>query len=79
MFIVLGMLSFPSRLLQVFVPGMAIAVVLVLVARPLALFPFRYSIRERLFLSWVGLKGAVPITLATLSKRFARSASQVTI
>ncbi|MEX0820221.1 MAG: potassium/proton antiporter [Pirellulaceae bacterium] len=69
MFIVLGMLSFPSRLLQVFVPGMAIAAVLVLVARPLAvaltLFPFRYSIRERLFLSWVGLKGAVPITLAT--------------
>ncbi|HUG68180.1 MAG TPA: potassium/proton antiporter [Pirellulaceae bacterium] len=69
MFIVLGLLSFPSRLLDVFVPGMAIAVVLVLVARPLAvaltLFPFRYSIRERLFLSWVGLKGAVPITLAT--------------
>ncbi len=69
MFIVLGLLSFPSRLLDVFVPGMAIAAVLVLVARPLAvaftLFPFRYSIRERLFLSWVGLKGAVPITLAT--------------
>ena len=69
MFIVLGLLSFPSRLLEVFVPGMAIAVVLVLVARPLAvaltLLPFHYSIRERLFLSWVGLKGAVPITLAT--------------
>jgi NhaP-type Na+/H+ and K+/H+ antiporter len=69
MFIVLGLLSFPSRLLDVFMPGMAIAAVLVLVARPLAvaltLFPFRYSIRERLFFSWVGLKGAVPITLAT--------------
>lgn len=69
MFIVLGLLSFPSRLLEVVVPGMAITVVLVLVARPVAvaltLLPFHYSIRERLFLSWVGLKGAVPITLAT--------------
>jgi cell volume regulation protein A len=69
MFIVLGLLSFPSRLLDVFLPGLAIAVVLVFAARPLAvaitLLPFRFSIRERLFLSWVGLKGAVPITLAT--------------
>jgi len=69
MFIVLGLLSFPSRLFDVFVPGMAIAVVLVLVARPLSvaltLFPFHYSFREQVFLSWVGLKGAVPITLAT--------------
>ncbi|TVP95943.1 MAG: potassium/proton antiporter [Planctomycetaceae bacterium] len=69
MFIMLGMLSFPSRLLDVFVPGLAIAVVLVFVARPLAVvlnvFPFRFSFREQVFLSWVGLKGAVPITLAT--------------
>ncbi|XZE55739.1 potassium/proton antiporter [Planctomycetaceae bacterium SH139] len=69
MFIVLGLLSFPSRLLDVFVPGMAVAVVLVFIARPLAvaltLIPFRYSARERIFLAWVGLKGAVPITLAT--------------
>lgn len=69
MFIVLGLLSFPSRLVDVFVPGMAIAMVLILVARPLSvvlcLVPFQFSLREQGFLSWVGLKGAVPITLAT--------------
>ena len=69
MFIVLGLLSFPSRLIEVAVPGLLIAMVLVLVARPIAIFlcvaAFRFSIREQLFLSWGGLKGAVPITLAT--------------
>jgi cell volume regulation protein A len=68
MFILLGMLSFPSRLVEVFVPGMLIAGVLMFVARPLAvhlcLFHTRFSLREKHFLSWVGLKGAVPITLA---------------
>lgn len=69
MFIMLGMLSFPSRLLDVAGPGLIIAAVLILVARPVAVFvavsAFRFSFRELLFISWVGLKGAVPITLAT--------------
>ncbi|WP_164101366.1 potassium/proton antiporter [Candidatus Laterigemmans baculatus] len=69
MFIVLGMLSFPSRLLDVAGPGLIIAAVLILVARPLSVFltisALRFSFREMLFISWVGLKGAVPITLAT--------------
>lgn len=68
MFIVLGLLSFPSRLLAVWLPGLAIAAVLLVVARPVAVFlclcRSRFSFREQLFLSWVGLKGAVPITLA---------------
>jgi cell volume regulation protein A len=68
MFIVLGLLSFPSRLLAVWLPGLAIAAVLLIVARPIAVFlclcRSRFSFREQLFLSWVGLKGAVPITLA---------------
>jgi cell volume regulation protein A len=68
MFIVLGLLSFPSRLLAVWLPGLAIAAVLLVVARPVAVFLClccsRFSFREQLFLSWVGLKGAVPITLA---------------
>ncbi len=69
MFITLGLLSFPSRLIDAAGPALLIAAVLILIARPVAVFlstwPFRFSIPERLFLSWVGLKGAVPITLAT--------------
>lgn len=69
MFVVLGLLSFPSRLLEVAPQGLLIAMVLLLVARPAAVFltllPFRFDLRETVFLSWVGLKGAVPITLAT--------------
>lgn len=69
MFVVLGLLSFPSRLLEVAPQGLLIAFVLIFVARPVAvvlsLLPFRFEVREMAFLSWVGLKGAVPITLAT--------------
>ncbi|MCP9790487.1 potassium/proton antiporter [Vulcanococcus limneticus Candia 3F8] len=69
LFVMLGLLSFPSRLLAVAGQGLLIALVLILVARPIAVavsaFPFRFRRRELTFLSWVGLKGAVPITLAT--------------
>lgn len=69
MFTVLGLVSFPSRLIEVAGPGLLIAAVLVLIARPAAVFVsvigFRFSPREQMFLSWGGLKGAVPITLAT--------------
>src|SRR5690606_15847454 len=69
MFIVLGLLSFPSRLVEAAPQGLLIALVLIFIARPVAVlvsaFPFRYDLRELTFLSWVGLKGAVPITLAT--------------
>lgn len=69
MFIVLGLLSFPSRLIAVFWQGLLIAAVLIFIARPIAvaatLFPFRFNLRELTLFSWVGLKGAVPITLAT--------------
>jgi cell volume regulation protein A len=68
LFVMLGLLSFPSRLLAVAWEGLLIAIVLILVARPLAVWtaawPFRFGRRELTFLSWVGLKGAVPITLA---------------
>jgi len=69
MFVVLGLLSFPSRLLDVAWEGLLVAAVLILVARPVAVLltatPFGYSRRELTMISWVGLKGAVPITLAT--------------
>ncbi|MFD2026900.1 potassium/proton antiporter [Promicromonospora aerolata] len=69
LFLMLGMLVFPSELPAVVVPGLAITVILVLVARPVAvtacLVWFGYSWREIVFISWVGLRGAVPIVLAT--------------
>ncbi len=69
LFVMLGLLSFPSRLAAVAVDGLLIALALVFVARPLAvaslLAPFKFRLRELAFLSWGGLKGAVPITLAT--------------
>ncbi|BDD88769.1 potassium/proton antiporter [Desulfofustis limnaeus] len=69
LFIMLGLLSFPSRLAAVSYDGLLIALVLIVVARPLAvlisIFPFRFRFKEIVFLGWVGLKGAVPITLAT--------------
>ena len=69
LFILLGLLSFPSRLLAVAPEGLVIALVLVFVARPLAVaasvLPFGFGTRDVAFLSWGGLKGAVPITLAT--------------
>jgi potassium/hydrogen antiporter len=69
MFLMLGLLVFPSRLDDVAVKGTAVALVLVLVARPIAtvvsLLPFRFSAREQAALAWAGLRGAVPVVLAT--------------
>jgi len=69
MFLLLGLLVFPSGLLEVAGPGLALALLLAFVARPfvvtLCLLPFRYPGREVLYIGWVGLRGAVPIVLAT--------------
>lgn len=70
MFLVLGLLVFPSRLLDVAVPGLAIALFLAIIARPamvaLCLAPFRYRATEIAYIGWVGLRGAVPIILSTI-------------
>jgi cell volume regulation protein A len=69
MFLVLGLLVFPSRLVAAAPLGIAIAAILAVVARPVAvalcLLPFRYPPREIGYIGWVGLRGAVPIILAT--------------
>jgi cell volume regulation protein A len=69
MFIVLGLLVFPSQLGDVAVEGTVLAIVLVFVARPIATFVStafeRFSARERAILAWAGLRGAVPVVLAT--------------
>ncbi len=69
MFLTLGLLVFPSQLPAIAGVGMAIAVFLVVVARPLAVFIAlslsRLAPKEKVLVSWVGLRGAAPIVLAT--------------
>lgn len=70
MFVLLGLLVSPQRLMSSIGPAVVIALALMLVARPLAVFiclaPFRFNWRERLFIAWVGLRGAVAIFLASI-------------
>lgn len=70
LFVMLGLLVTPTDVLKVWHLGLATAVFLVLVARPLAvitgLLPFGFKWNEIWFISWVGLRGAVPVTLAIL-------------
>lgn len=69
MFLILGLLVYPSRLLEVWTIGLGLALILMAIARPVAvlacLTPFRFPLREQLFIGWGGLRGAVPIILAT--------------
>ncbi|HEY8456309.1 MAG TPA: potassium/proton antiporter [Actinopolymorphaceae bacterium] len=71
LFVMLGLLAWPSRLtVQNLVAGLVAGLVLTCFARPLSvvvsLLPFRTPWRDQLFLSWAGLRGAVPIVLATI-------------
>ncbi len=70
MFVLLGLLAWPHRLMGSIWPALAVAATLMLVARPLAVFaclaPFRFPWREKAFISWVGLRGAVGIFLASI-------------
>ena len=70
LFVVLGLLVTPSNVLNVWHYSVAIAAFMIFVARPIAVYtsvkPFKFKDREIGFISWVGLRGAVPITLAIL-------------
>lgn len=69
LFIMLGLLAFPHRFVHIWKDALIIVAVMMFVARPLAVListiPFKYSLKEKTFLMWGGIKGAVPIVLAT--------------
>ncbi len=70
MFVLLGLLVEPHRLASSAGPAVIVALVLMLVARPVAVFlclaPFRFTWREKVFIAWTGLRGAVAIFLASI-------------
>jgi len=69
MFLTLGLLVFPSRVIPVLGAGLLVSLFLIFIARPASIFlcllPFKLSLREKTLISWVGLRGAAPIILAT--------------
>ena len=70
LFVMLGLLASPSRMPEAFVPALVAGFALTLLARPLSVLastlPFRLPRGEQVFLSWAGLRGAVPVVLATI-------------
>ncbi len=69
LFLTLGLLVFPTQIVPYMGIGLLISLFLIFVARPLAVFislvPFKMKLRRRFYISWVGLRGAVPIVFAT--------------
>lgn len=69
LFLTLGLLVFPSRIIPLIGMGLLISAFLIFIARPLGVFAsfafFRSNLRSKLFISWVGLRGSVPIVFAT--------------
>lgn len=68
LFFMLGLLSFPSRLQYITGTAISISIFMILIARPLATFiilsPFKFTFKEKLFISWVGLRGAASVVFA---------------
>ena len=70
LFVLLGLLASPDRLIDQVIPALVVGCVLLFLARPasilLSMTPFGFNWREQIFLSWAGLRGAVPVVLATV-------------
>ena len=68
LFFMLGLLSFPSKIINIIGISVFISIFMIFIARPIAtfitLYPFKYSIKEKVFISWVGLRGAASIVFA---------------
>ncbi|MFC3418871.1 potassium/proton antiporter [Salinicoccus hispanicus] len=69
MFIMLGLLAFPDELFNYTIQGILMALILIFIARPIGVFltliASKYDFKEKVFISWAGLRGSVPIVLAT--------------
>ncbi|AJY46360.1 potassium/proton antiporter [Martelella endophytica] len=74
MFLLLGLLATPRNFPEIAAPALALALFLVFVARPIAvwlcLWPFKYTLSEKGFISWIGLRGAASILLAILPRLY---------
>lgn len=74
LFFMLGLLSFPSKLPHVTGMAISISIFMILVARPLATFiilsPFKFTTKEKIFISWVGLRGAASVVFAILASTY---------
>jgi potassium/hydrogen antiporter len=83
LFVLLGLYASPPRLVDAVVPALVAGVVLVVAARPLSVVaaaaPFRVPWREQAFLSWAGLRGAVPIVLALIALREGAPSAQALV
>ncbi len=73
MFVTLGLLVFPSRIVPLMGAGLLLTLLLMVVARPLSVFaclaPFKMDLRKKVMIAWIGLRGSVPIILATFPYR----------
>ena len=71
LFFILGLLSFPSRIPYVTVTSVSISLFMIIIARPLATFiilsPFKFTTKEKIFISWVGLRGAASVVFAIMA------------
>ncbi|WP_061312758.1 potassium/proton antiporter [Clostridium botulinum] len=71
LFFILGLLSFPSQIHSAFIPGLLISLFLIFIARPISTFGilswFKVPIKQQIFVSWVGLRGAASIVFAILA------------